>query len=207
MSELSGKKSYRQAAKKGLEWCLSQQKENGWFENCSHTIGDLPWTHGIGYAMQGVLECGVRMGEPKYVEAALRTAERLLSVYSLKGSGSIYEQGRERLPARFNAHWGSKDKFDCLTGNAQISLVWLILFLITHDIRFLNGALKLNQDLKSLQNLTSSNLGIRGGIKGSHPIYGLYQPFGYPSWAAKFFIDALISEEALDNGDKAMKEV
>jgi hypothetical protein len=33
---------------------------------------------------------------------------------------------------------------------------------------------------------------MRGGIKGSHPIWGGYDPFRYPNWAAKFFIDAMM---------------
>ena len=31
-----------------------------------------------------------------------------------------------------------------------------------------------------------------GGIPGSLPLWGSYAPFTYPSWAAKFFIDALL---------------
>ena len=35
----------------------------------------------------------------------------------------------------------------------------------------------------------------RGGIKGSHPIWGGYDPFRYPNWAAKFFVDALLASD------------
>lgn len=193
--QLSGKESYQKSARKNLEWCLSQQMDNGWFDNCNHTSGDLPWTHGMGYAMQGLLETGILLENDKYIEAAQKTAEVLLKIYSVKGFKSIYKQQKGFLPARFNEEWMSNDKFSCLTGNAQISLVWSKLYLITGDIRYLNGALKMNEDLKTLQNLTCSNNGIRGGVKGSHPIYGLYMSFQYPNWAAKFFIDALIAEE------------
>ena len=39
--------------------------------------------------------------------------------------------------------------------------------------------------------------GTHGGIKGSHPVWGGYDPFRYPNWAAKFFADALMMD--LDN--------
>ncbi|MGF1595582.1 MAG: hypothetical protein ACFCVK_01410 [Acidimicrobiales bacterium] len=37
---------------------------------------------------------------------------------------------------------------------------------------------------------------IRGAIKGSHPIWGRYAPLGYPNWATKFFLDALLLLDA-----------
>ncbi len=195
LHRLSSRKSYSDSAKANLDWCLSRQRENGWFDLCSHTLGDLPWTHGIGYTLQGLLEADTILKEERYTEAVKDTAEVLLRIYSIKGFKSVYEQQYGFLPARFDERWRSRDKFTCLTGNAQISLVFSRLFTVIGDIRYLNAALKLNSDLKSLQNVTSTNDGIRGGIKGSHPIYGRYLSFRYPSWATKFFVDALISEE------------
>ncbi len=48
--------------------------------------------------------------------------------------------------------------------------------------------------MKKVQNLTSSNIGIRGGIQGAFPIYGWYAPFCVINWATKFFADALLLE-------------
>lgn len=190
MGCVSGRQSYTDSAMRNLEWCLTQQKPNGFFENCSHSLGQPPLTHGIGYAAQGLFETGLILGEAKYVRAAQTTAEALLDVYTSKGF----------LAARFDDEWKSKDKFSCLTGDAQASLLWSKLYRQTGDVKFLTGARSMNDHLKSTQNLTSSNPGIKGGIKGSHPIHGLYITFQYPNWAAKFFIDALIAEEqALQN--------
>jgi hypothetical protein len=44
----------------------------------------------------------------------------------------------------------------------------------------------------STQDLKSPDLGVRGGIKGSYPIWASYSPYEYPNWAAKFFVDALL---------------
>ncbi len=206
--QLSGKEDCRKSARRNLDWCLNQQSENGWFDKCNHNLGDLPLTHGIGYAMQGLLETGILLGESKYIEAVQKTAEVLLRIYSTGDFKSIYEQQNGFLPARFDNNWKSQDGFSCLTGNAQISIVWSRLYMITGDIKYLNASLKMNEDLKLLQNLTSHNNGIRGGIQGCHPIYGsywnypvygLYHNFKYLNWACKYFIDALIVEQkALD---------
>lgn len=187
VSELSGIPRFKAAAIKSLDWAISHQRENGWFNGCSHFPNTNPLTHGIAYAAQGFLEAGILLNEDRYIRAALRTAESLLQVYSIKNF----------LPARLDGNWRSQDKFSCLTGNAQVSIVWSKLYRLTGDGRFFKAALEMNQDLKSLQNLKSSNGGIRGGIKGSHPIWGRYASFRYPSWAAKFFVDALLIEEEI----------
>ena len=52
--------------------------------------------------------------------------------------------------------------------------------------------------VQSCQDLDAPEPGLRGGIKGSQPIWGRYAPLSYPNWAAKFFVDALLllSQEA-----------
>ena len=50
------------------------------------------------------------------------------------------------------------------------------------------------------QNFKTSNPNIRGAIAGSYPIYGRYERFKYPNWAAKFFIDALLTLDEVENG-------
>lgn len=185
--QLTENKRYQTAAVKNLDWALSNQRKNGWFNNCAHFPKTHPLSHGIAYAAQGILEAGILLNEEGYVNAAQQTAEALLKVYLDKGF----------LPARLDENWQSKDRFSCPTGNAQVSILWSRLYLLTGDNKYFNAALRMNQDLKSLQNLTSSNGGIRGGIKGSHPIWGEYASFRYPSWAVKFFIDALLLEEEI----------
>ena len=50
--------------------------------------------------------------------------------------------------------------------------------------------------LKRTQSLTSRDPGVRGGIKGSFPVYGDYGKARVLNWATKFFIDALLLEES-----------
>ena len=76
-----------------------------------------------------------------------------------------------------------------------MAIIWQKLYMITKDKKFLIAAKNSNNYVKTMQNLASSNAGIRGGIPGASPIYGWYAPFCYPNWAAKFFVDALMLEE------------
>jgi hypothetical protein len=72
----------------------------------------------------------------------------------------------------------------------------LRLFEVTCDLRYLNAALKMNEMLKQLIPMHGGR-GIAGGVSGSHPIWGRYQPLRYISWGNKFFSDALLLEERL----------
>jgi hypothetical protein len=77
-----------------------------------------------------------------------------------------------------------------------MSCVWLRLFEMTGDLRYLNTALKMNEMLKRLIPVRGRR-GITGGVSGSHPIWGRYQPLRYISWGNKFFADALLLERRL----------
>jgi hypothetical protein len=34
-----------------------------------------------------------------------------------------------------------------------------------------------------------------GALPGSYPVWGRYEPFGFPNWATKFFADSLLLEK------------
>ena len=67
-----------------------------------------------------------------------------------------------------------------MTGCAQLSLIWSRLFEITGDARYVNAALKINDYVLGLVDLHSKCPGIRGGIKGSDPIWGPYMTYRMP---------------------------
>lgn len=72
--------------------------------------------------------------------------------------------------------------------------LWLRLDGIDQTERYREIGCQLNADVKRTQNIETFNLGVRGGILGSYPIYGSYMTYRYPNWAAKYFIDALLLE-------------
>ena len=51
--------------------------------------------------------------------------------------------------------------------------------------------------VKTLQDLTTSHEGVRGGVPGAFPIYGSYASLKFPNWAAKFLADALMLKASL----------
>ena len=77
-----------------------------------------------------------------------------------------------------------------------MSCVWLRLFEVTGDLRYLNAALKMNEMLKQLLPFKGRR-GVAGGVAGSYPIWGAYQPMRFISWGCKFLADALMLEQRL----------
>ena len=49
----------------------------------------------------------------------------------------------------------------------------------------------------SVQDRSSRHPGVRGGVKGSHPVDGGYMTYRYPNWAAKFFMDAAMARDGI----------
>jgi uncharacterized protein YyaL (SSP411 family) len=134
--------------------------------------------------MEGLLGAGALLKISTYVEAAQRAADAILSRQRVDGS----------LPGCFDAAWHPVARWSCLTGEAQTAIVWLRLFELTGNRPYSRAADRVLRRLERTQHLDARDPGVRGGIKGSHPIWGDYAPFEYPSWAAKFFADALMLE-------------
>ncbi len=174
-------------ARANLDWALTQQQEGGLFDHCAFTPGRAPFTHTIAYTLRGLLESGELLGEPRYTEAARAGAEAVARHLRPDGflPGQISVQGRPRA------------SYCCLTGNCQMALVWLRLDQLNLDKQYgtdeyRSSAADILRYVQSCQDLSAPEPGIRGGIKGSQPIWGRYAPLSYPNWAAKFFVDALL---------------
>lgn len=176
---------YRQTAVRNLQWTLTQQDADGWFHNAGFTPTEDPLTHTIVYTIRGLLESGLLLDEPIYLAAARRAADALMQTQTRDGS----------LRARYGSGWRSDLTWSCLTGNAQAAIVWLKLYALTGDAAYVTAAYQANNSLKRHQDRRSPNPGARGGIAGSAPIYGGYEPYRYLNWATKFFADSLLLTE------------
>lgn len=180
---------FREVARKHLTWVLRQQLENGWFQRSAFSLDESPSLHTIAYTLRGLLESGALLQQSEYIESAMRAANILLGKQRKDGS----------LDGVYDADWNPVVKWACLTGNAQTAIIWLKLYSMTGESEYLDAAHRANSFLKITQNLSSREAGIRGGIKGSHPIYGSYASYAYPNWAAKFFLDSLMLEEQVQS--------
>lgn len=180
-----GDQAARAAAERHLTWVMSVQEPDGWFNNTAFAPGIAPWTHQIAYTVSGLLECYKLLGanDKKLFDAFYTPAVKLLE---------IAEQTYPRfLAGSFDKGWRADTRYTCLTGDAQLAIIWTQIYQLTGEERFKRGADTIIEQLKTTQ-LLSKNKNTHGGILGSYPIDGHYAPYALPNWAAKFFADALL---------------
>ncbi len=181
---IAGESRLVQAARRHLDWALTQQSASGWFATNAFTPGRSPFTHTIAYAIRGLLEAGVLLGEARYLDAALKAGRGIAAVQRADGW----------LAGTYRDGWVADAGYACLTGVAQMSLNWTRLAQATGAQELRAHARSALAYLKSTQRLEHADPAVRGGIAGSAPIWGAYSRFEYPNWAAKFFADALLMD-------------
>lgn len=179
----------RQAAVRNLDWALTHQDGDGWFRRCAFTEDEDPFTHTLAYTAEGLFECGHLLGERRYVDAAQRTADALLDRQRSDG----------RLASTYGPGWCETSRSSCLTGNCQMAHLWLRFHEMGGEIRYYAGARKAIAFVVGKQNVETSHPDLRGAVAGSHPIYGRYERLKYPNWATKFFVDALLALDRVEN--------
>ena len=181
---IAGETRLVQAARRNFDWALAQQTASGWFATNAFLPGRSPFTHTIAYAIRGFLESGVLLGEPRYLEVALKAARGIAAVQRPDGwLAGTYKDG-----------WVADAGYACLTGVAQMSLNWTRLAQACGAQELRGPARSALAFLKTTQRLDYADPAVRGGIAGSAPIWGDYSRFEYPNWAAKFFADALMMD-------------
>jgi Prenyltransferase and squalene oxidase repeat len=173
------------AADRNIDWVLAHAQPSGWIDGIN-LRGHPAYLHFIAYAIQGTLECGILRRRDEAIQAAAKAAWVLVRKF----------ETHKRLLGTYEPDFRGGQRFACLTGNAQMSCVWLRLFEVTGDLRYLNAALKMNEMLKQLLP-AKGRRGVVGGVAGSYPIWGAYQPMRLISWGCKFLADALMLEQRL----------
>ncbi len=189
--EFLGDESMLQASSKHLAWVLQHyDAERAWFNLCGFSAEDhaahRSVTHTIAYTIWGVMRTAevVKSAEGKAAaESAAYAALRRLEL-------------SKRLPGILDHRWKPVATFTCLTGNAQMALIWLHMYAEHGDPRLLNAALKSIDIVKAAQAMDAADPGVRGGIAGSQPVWGEYISHAFPNWAAKYFVDALLAKDS-----------
>jgi uncharacterized protein YyaL (SSP411 family) len=182
LGQVAQEKKYSDAARKNIDSALSKQNQKGWFSDNCLNDPNSPLLHTIVYTTRGIIETGLLLNESRYIGAAIKALDALLECQRPNGG----------IPGRLDKNWKTKVDWDCLTGNAQLSIAWLRAHSVTGDIKYKNAARKAIDFVKKTQNLNHKNPGIRGGVKGSFPFDAEYGQFEFLNWAAKFFCDALL---------------
>jgi hypothetical protein len=199
LAAFTGDSRYAEAANRNLRWTLAQRTPTGHFRHMGFDEGVAPFTHTIAYTLRGLQESA------RFVDGELRAAmqesvrmacDRIVRAYELRKSHP--NRMPQPLPATLDSDWKSRDRFSCLTGNVQLAAILLREHRRMRDVRYLNAALKLIDQVAATQPLNTRHPGVRGGIAGSFPVWGRYMRMAYPNWAAKFFVDAvLLAEDVL----------
>jgi hypothetical protein len=189
LGRLTGDKRYEEAAIANADWTLRQQNAKGFFLNNAFKPSWNANTHGTAYVLQGLLEIHCISEDRRYLEAVRRAADRIVAIYGAK----------RWLAGEIGENWEFLSSSVCLTGYAQLAIVFFRLYGLEGDKRHLNAALNLLDDVAATQDVSSRGKRYHGGIKGSSPIYGRYAPLQYPNWATKFFIDALLAKQGALN--------
>lgn len=179
--EATGDDSFRRTAIRNLDWVLSMQQPNGWFEQCIFRPGQLPNTHAIAYTLRGLLEASQIAGDDRYLTAAQLTSDNLIPEY----------RALQWLPGRFDRTWRARAWYECLTGTVQLGGVWLRLFEIAGNPTYLEAGTAA-VDRAAGRQIQSSRIPISGALAGSFPVYGRYAWLKFPNWATKFLADSLM---------------
>ena len=188
LAEESKNPGHAAAADRNIDWVLAHAQPSGWIDGIN-LRGHPSYLHFIAYVIQGTLEYGILRRRDDAIHAAAKSAWVLLRKF----------ETHKRLLGTYEPDFKGGQRFSCLTGNAQMSCIWLRLFEVTSDLRYLNAALKMNEMLKQLLP-SKGRRGVVGGVAGSYPIWGAYQPMRFISWGCKFLADALMLEERLMGG-------
>jgi uncharacterized protein YyaL (SSP411 family) len=186
LAEVTDGDEFKVAALRQLEWVLSVQRENGWFDHCTFRPDTLPNTHGLAYTLRGLLESHLITGREDFLAAVMPGADALVSELNTRGW----------LAANFDAEWKPAAWYECLTGTVQLGGVWLRLYETTREERFLQAGMKAIAHAASRQSRVDW-APVRGALAGSFPIYGRYAPLRFPNWATKFLVDGLLQREDL----------
>ena len=174
---------YGAAGLRQVDWALSKQRSNGWFDSNCLDNPLLPLTHTIGYALRGLLEAHRFAGRADLLDAAVRTATGIANAVAADGY----------LAGRLGPDFQPGADYACLTGSVQNAHCLLLLYRLTGERRYLDAGRRLNRYVRRSISIDGP-AHARGGVKGSFPVDGDYGAWAYLNWAAKFCIDANLLE-------------
>lgn len=180
----TGNEVLKQCALCNLESIHARQLTNGFIDGAGFKPGSYAFLHTVAYTIRGFLESSLILNDDTLWNVGYVFAEKLMHQFEL----------RKRLYGAYYPDFKGIKWYQCLTGNAQISIIWLKIFFKTGDPRFLNAAHKAIDTVVARQVKSSINPNLIGGIAGSSPVFGRYMAMRYPNWAVKFFADALMLE-------------
>ena len=189
LHNITNNDKYLKACIKNIQWAISQQEENGWFNSAAFNLKNNPhpFTHTIAYTIRGILETGIYLQNADFIESAVKAMDNLIE--------KIPDNGM--VSGSYDRYWQGDNTFTCLTGNSQLSIILFKFYIKTQNDKYIDAGKKINRFLMTRQQSRIKNPNLYGAVAGSYPVWGKYIHFAYPNWAAKFFVDALLLEKQM----------
>ncbi len=150
-------------------------------ENWAFAPNERAFTHTMAYTLRGMLESAVLLKD----EFTLRQTYQIINKWM-----DILHQ-HKKLAGRYDENWRGDYSFTCVTGNAQTSLLYAKAYQYSDNQQYLDISFLLFKSIAHRQ-WTLPIDGLNGAIPGSVPLWGAYQAFRFPNWAAKFYLDAYL---------------
>lgn len=174
--------------RKAIEYYAAQVQPNGTVKNWAFAPDELAYTHTIAYTWRGFLECSALLNDQHLLAKARFIGDKIIELY----------KKNQKIGGRYNENWRGDYRFECVTGNAQLVIVFARLYQLSGDENYFDIAKKMFSKTIHYQWLMSIS-NIKGAIPGSAPVWGPYQRFSFPNWAAKFYLDAFLILKKLED--------
>ena len=192
LGKLTGNEHYAGAGVRNARWTRAQQNAAGFFDNNGFKKDGNANTHGTAYVMRGLLQIYELTGDRENLDSVLKAAIALQAAHDRRGW----------IAAELGPDWDYLSSHICLTGYAQLAIIFYRLDQLTGELSFGRTADQLLRDVGQTQDLHDQSKPHFGAIAGSFPIYGRYAPLQYPNWATKFFVDAHIAKRHVARGQQ-----
>ena len=167
---------------KALQYYSSLILENAGIKNWGFHPHEPGLTHTIAYTLRGFIECGILLKEKKFVDLVIPTINKI--------ENDLDEH--KFLAGEYDTDWKGNYSFRCLTGEAQLSIIYRRLYKLYNDEKYERVADKLLLQISTKQNRFPYLKNMKGGFFASAPFYGKYMRFRMNNWTCKFYIDALL---------------
>jgi|GEM_PF-1409949 len=174
---IDSKPSYKTKAL--IQRLTESQNDNHSFKNWGFRKGQPALTHTIAYTLRGLWEYAEILNSKKIKKQVTLALHRLSKTIRIDG----------QVAGSYTEDWVGDHSFICSSGNAQLALLYLMVYERNRDKIFLERIVALLKPLIIAQKKTSINA---GAISSSIPISGSYQRYKYTNWTQKFYSDALM---------------
>jgi hypothetical protein len=153
---------------------------NGTVLNWSFWPDKPAFTHTIAYTWEGFWQCNRFAQIPEGNAQLIQAMEYWQTIRQRDG----------RTAGTYDQHWQGNFSFRCLTGCAQLSVLYRSVGKAQERSDFNNTADQLLAECLAFQ--SQWPWPAKGALPGSWPIWGPYLRGRYPNWAVKFLLDAIL---------------